>query len=242
MVVTENGDAAKAEYRRFKIKFNPESPNDFAMMHEVILRRLRNYLDGNEKFIKLPDLFMIDGGKGQLAAALRARDQLGLTVPMVGLAKKQEVLFIPIPKNPGTWQYEAEGEDIPVKRSMEEMVALYKTKSAPVFSEAGVKALPEYDYREVILPLNSPGLMLLRRLRDEAHRFALTFHRKIRDKRMNGSTLDEIPGVGPRRKRLLLRTFGSIEGIRRASVTEIAAVPTLTAGLAERIKDILSEA
>jgi excinuclease ABC subunit C len=125
---------------------------------------------------------------------------------------------------------------------MEEMVAMYKTKSAPVFSEARVKALPEYDYREVILPLNSPGLMLLRRLRDEAHRFALTFHRKIRDKRMNGSTLDEIPGVGPRRKRLLLRTFGSIEGIRRASVTEIAAVPTLTTGLAERIKDILSEA
>ncbi len=242
MVVTENGEAAKAEYRRFKIKFNPESPNDFAMMHEVILRRLRNYLDGNEKFTKLPDLFMIDGGKGQLAAALRARDQLGLTVPMVGLAKKQEVLFIPLPKNPGAWRYEAEGEDIPVRRSMEEMVALYKTKSAPVFSEAGVKVLPEYDYREVILPLNSPGLMLLRRLRDEAHRFALTFHRKIRDKRMNGSTLDEIPGVGPRRKRLLLRTFGSIEGIRRASVSEIAAVPTLTAGLAERIKDILSEA
>jgi excinuclease ABC subunit C len=83
---------------------------------------------------------------------------------------------------------------------------------------------------------------MLRRLRDEAHRFALTFHRKVRDKRMNGSTLDEIPGVGPRRKRLLLRTFGSIEGIRRATVEEIAAVPTLTKAVAERVREFLVEA
>ena len=89
--------------------------------------------------------------------------------------------------------------------------------------------------------LNSPGLMLLRKLRDEAHRFALTYHRKIRDKRMGGSALEEIPGVGPRRKRLLLRTFGSIEGIRRASVDELAAVPTMTKALAGKVRDYLSE-
>jgi excinuclease ABC subunit C len=201
MVVVENGEPAKNEYRRFKIKFNPESPNDFAMMNEVILRRLRRHLEGDEKFIKLPELFMIDGGKGQLSAALKARDDLGITTPMVGLAKKQEILFIP--------QNFVDGK---------------------------------YEYREVVLPLMSPGLLMLRRLRDEAHRFALTFHRKVRDKRMNGSTLDEIPGVGPRRKRLLLRTFGSIEGIRRATVEEIAAVPTLTKAVAERVREFLVEA
>jgi len=96
MVVTVNGEAAKSEYRRFKIRYHPESPNDFAMMHEVITRRLRAYLDGDEKFANLPDLIMIDGGKGQLAAALKARDDLGLTVPMVGLAKRLELLYVPV--------------------------------------------------------------------------------------------------------------------------------------------------
>lgn len=205
MVVTENGEAAKAEYRRFKIKWNPDEPNDFAMMNEVLMRRLSRYLANDEKFTKLPDLIMIDGGKGQLHAALRARDSLELSVPMVGLAKKQEVIFVPTFTG-----YDSSGER-------------------------------EYSYREVVLPLNSPGLMLLRRLRDEAHRFAITFHRKLRDKRMHGSALDEVPGVGPQRRRLLLRTFGSLAGIRRASVEEIASVPTLTLRQAKMIKDHLSE-
>lgn len=208
MVVTENAEPAKEEYRRFKIRFHPESPNDFAMMNEVILRRLRAYLDGDEKFSRLPDLMLIDGGKGQLAAALKARDDLGLTVPMVGLAKKFELLYVADPIDP--------------------------TLATPNG--------PKYAYREVELPLNSPGLLLLRKLRDEAHRFALSYHRKIRDKKMGGSSLDEIPGVGPRRKRLLLRTFGSIDGIRRATVEEIAAVPTLTKAVAAKIRDYLAEA
>jgi len=201
MVVTENGEPAKSEYRRFKIKWNPESPNDFAMMNETITRRLKAFIDGDEKFAKLPGLMMIDGGKGQLAAALKARDDLGLTVPMVGLAKRHELLYIPVDGG-----------------------------------EAG------YGYREIELPLTSPGLMLLRKLRDEAHRFALTYHRKLRDKRFGGSTLEEIPGVGPRRRRLLLRTFGSIEGIRRATVDELAAVPTMTRILAEKVREYLYEA
>ena len=201
MVVTENGEAAKHEYRRFTIKYLQETPNDFAMMNEVIMRRLRNYLDGNVKFATLPDLFMIDGGKGQLSAALKARDDLGLSVPMIGLAKKQELIFIPTHKN-------LDGS---------------------------------YSYREVVLPLTAPGLMLLRKLRDEAHRFALSFHRKIRDKRLNGSVLDEVPGVGPRRRRMLLRTFGSIEGIRRATADDIASVPTMTKQLAAKVKEYLTE-
>lgn len=197
MVVTENGEPAKAEYRRFKIRYHPEDPNDFAMMNEVITRRLKAALDGDEKFTKLPDLIMIDGGKGQLSAALAARDSMKLTVPMVGLAKKMELIYVPEPIEGG------------------------------------------YAYRVVELPLQSPGLLLLRRLRDEAHRFALTYHRKLRDKRFHGSILEEIPGVGPRRKRMLLRTFGSLEAIRRASVDDLAAVPTMTRMLAEQIREYL---
>jgi excinuclease ABC subunit C len=206
MVVVENGEAAKAEYRRFKIRYHPEDPNDFAMMHEVITRRLRAYLDGDPKFQKMPDLIMIDGGKGQLSAALKARDDLGLTVAMVGLAKRHELLYTPL-------------EGVPQ-----------------------IQGGTSRSYREIELPMNSPGLLLLRKLRDEAHRFALSYHRKLRDKRMAGSVLDEIPGVGPRRRRLLLRTFGSIEAIRRATVEELAAVPTMTKLLAERVRDYLQEA
>lgn len=199
MVVSLAGAAAPAEYRRFRIKWNPESPNDFAMMHELITRRLRRHLDGDPKFVTLPDLIMIDGGKGQLHAALKARDALGLTVPMVGLAKKQEIIYMP-----------------------------------DVRDDKG-----EYTWTEVVLPLQSAGLMVLRRLRDEAHRFAITYHRKVRDKRAHGSILDEIPGVGPKKRRLLLRNFGSVEGIRRAKVEEIASVPTMTQRLAEQVHEFL---
>ena len=201
MVAVENGQQTKSEYRRFKIRWHPESPNDFAMMHEVITRRLRAFLNQDEKFSRLPDLIMIDGGKGQLSAALAARDALGLTVPMVGLAKRMELIYLPVSR-------------------VSEM---------------------EYSFREVELPLTSPGLILLRKLRDEAHRFALTFHKKVRDKRMVGSAIEEIPGIGPRRRRLLLRTFGSVEGIRRATVDEIASVPTMTKRLADQVKEYLVE-
>ena len=224
MVVVERGAPAKSEYRRFKIRYHPESPNDFAMMHEVITRRLKSYLEGDEKFTTMPELIMIDGGRGQLSAALYARDELGLTVPMVGLAKRHELLYVPIPKT--------EKPRDPLL--FDAPPAVDSSNMAPEVAAAidnysyNRPRLREYDYREVELPLNSPGLLLLRKLRDEAHRFALTYHRKLRDKRISGSAIEEIPGVGPRRKRLLLRTFGSVEGIRRATVDEIAAVPTLT--------------
>ena len=192
------------------------------MMHEVLTRRLKAYVDGDEKFKRLPDLVMIDGGKGQLAAALKARDELGLTIPFVGLAKRHELLYVPI-EDPN--------------------LVLPQERPTVVDEEYSYRreALYEYTYREIELPLNSPGLMLLRRLRDEAHRFALTYHRKIRDKRMNGSAIEELPGIGPRRKRLLLRTFGSVEGVRRATIDEIAAVPTMTKTLAAKVREYLVE-
>ena len=203
MVVALESEPTKAEYRRFKIKWHPESPNDFAMMNEVLTRRLRKYLDCDPKFSNLPDLIVIDGGKGQLGAAIKARDALGLVVPMVGLAKKQEIIYV---KNEST-EDSKEGEDL--------------------------------GFQEVVLPLNSPGLMMIRKLRDEAHRFAITFHRKVRDKTFHGSVLDEIPGIGPKKKRLLLRTFGSIEAIRRASLEEIATVAPLTLRQAESVREFL---
>ncbi|MBX3119981.1 MAG: excinuclease ABC subunit UvrC [Fimbriimonadaceae bacterium] len=229
MVVFENGRAAKSEYRRFRIRFHPESPNDFAMMHEVITRRLRAYVDGDPKFAKLPDLIMIDGGKGQLSAALKARDDVGLSVPMVGLAKKMELIYKPIEGSA------AHPESLPRSGDREEQEA----REWVYHYEKGSKHA--YAYQEIELPLQSHGLTLLRRLRDEAHRFALSFHRKIRDKRMQGSAIEEIPGIGPRRKRLLLRTFGSLEGIRKAKTEEIAAVPTMTQRLAEQVKEYLTD-
>ncbi len=162
---------------------------------------------------------MIDGGRGQLAAALKARDDLGLSVPMVGLAKKMELIIVPMP--------------------IGEIPEGDPTRTEYVY-EQGVA--PNYGYRDIELPLLSPGLLLLRKLRDEAHRFALAYHRKIRDKRMHGSALEEIPGVGPKRKRLLLRTFGSVAGIRRATVAEIAAVPTMTEALANSVSEYLRDA
>ena len=323
MVVVENGEPAKDQYRRFKIRYHPESPNDFAMMHEVITRRLKAYAEGDAKFSRLPDLIVIDGGKGQLAAALKARDEVGLNVPMTGLAKRMEILFTPCeplpvpdvgsliasltnaePQPTDKDCVPATGEDLvrqlPIFELLEDEPALNLSSDGPsedhefaalhgagvdaiaAEGEVGPRAIPmlteppdprseirnpsstqtgkksrlerdadydyarppmkEYGFKDVVLPLNSPGLLLVRRLRDEAHRFALSYHRKLRDKRMHGSALEEVPGVGPRRKRLLLRTFGSVEGIRRATVEEIAAVPTMTKRLAAQIKDYLQDA
>ncbi len=234
MVVTENGEAAKAEYRRFKVRYHPESPNDFAMMHEVLTRRLRALVDDDPKFNKRPDLIMIDGGKGQLSAAMKARDELGLDIPMVGLAKRMELIIIPhemSPDDPGYKIPDTTSEDLhqKAKKLRDEE---YK------YPRHGIK---QYTFSDIELPLASAGLVLLRRLRDEAHRFALSYHRKVRDKRMSGSVLEEIPGIGPRRRRLLLRTFGSIDAMRAATVEELSSTPTMTMSLAKRLKDYLAE-
>jgi excinuclease ABC subunit C len=246
MVVFEDGQAAKGEYRRFKIRYHPEDPNDFAMMHEVITRRLRKYLEKDEKFAKLPDLIMIDGGKGQLMAALKARDELGLTVPMIGLAKRLELIYLPQEIGKGE---PTETELVPARPEspLPEAAELQRDDSddppLPRKDDYDYRreATKRYEYQEVVLDLAAPGLMLLRKLRDEAHRFAVSYHRKLRDKRVHGSLLDEIPGIGPKRRRMLLRTFGSVEGIRRATIDEIAAVPTLTRTQAQQINEYLRQ-
>jgi excinuclease ABC subunit C len=189
MVVFENGKPKKSDYRRFQIR-QVEGPNDFAMMQEAIRRRYRRALDAEqtEAWQTMPDLIIVDGGKGQLSAALSALQELGLNLPIAALAKEHEELFLP---------------DRP---------------------------------DAVVLPRDSQALFLVQRIRDEAHRFAVTFHRKRRAKTSIRSVLDEIPGVGPRRRRELLRRFGSVEGIRQASVEELAGIKGIGRALAKQIK------
>ncbi len=197
MVVATGGKPNKKDYRHFTIKHALEitggsEPNDFEMMREVLRRRFQRALEGDEKFLPLPDLLMIDGGKGQLGIALDVLREKNLEyVPTVGLAKQFELLFVPGRKD------------------------------------------------AIALPRNSPSLHLLQRIRDEAHRFAITHHRKRRGKDATKSLLDDIPGIGETRRNALLSHFGSLQKIRAASVEEIAAAPTMNLALAEKLQQYL---
>jgi excinuclease ABC subunit C len=196
MVVFEEGKPRTGEYRRFKIR-SVQGPNDFASHQEVLRRRFRRAKDGDEGAEEalrwaMPDLVIIDGGKGQVSAAKEVLDELGLhDLPLAGLAKEREELFRP-----------------------------------------GVVA-------PVVLPPTSSALYLVQRLRDEAHRFAITYHRDLRSKRQTRSAFDDLPGVGPKRRRALLRVFGSAKRVRDAPIEQIAAVPGIGAALAARIKQTL---
>lgn len=188
MVVFEGGQPSTSQYRRFKIK-TVEGPDDFASMTEVIYRRFLKAREGDERFTSLPNLVLIDGGKGQLSAARAAMTDLGYgDIPAVGLAEENEWLFL--------------------ERSPE----------------------------PIILPRQSQGLYLLQRVRDEAHRFAVTYHRLLRGKRNLASALDEIPGIGPRRKEVLLKHFGlSLRRIKNASLQEMQDVEGIPAEVARQI-------
>jgi excinuclease ABC subunit C len=192
MVVFEKGKPKPAHYRRFKIK-TVEGANDYAMLQEVLRRRFKHIVSGTaeDTWAIRPDLVLIDGGKGQLNAALAAMSETGTTVPVIGLAKEHEEIFLPRRKLP------------------------------------------------VVLSKSSPGLQLLQRLRDEAHRFAITYHTSLHRKKTFTSVLDGIPGVGPRRKSALLRRFGTIQAIREASVEEIVAAAGMTRVQAEKVKEHL---
>ena len=193
MVVFEDGRPRSGEYRRFRVR-TVEGPNDFASHQEVLRRRFGRALRAEEGSAeelrwRLPDLVVIDGGKGQVSAARAALDGLGLhDMPLVGLAKEREELFLADRPEP------------------------------------------------VVLAETSPALYLVQRLRDEAHRFAITYHRQLRSRAQTRSRLDALPGVGPARKRALLRVFGSARRVGEASVAEIAAVPGIGPALAGRIK------
>ena len=213
MVVFEDGLARKSEYRRFVIK-GVDGQNDVASMHEVITRRFRRLLDeqarselrpGDEttgpmlvdpdtgrprKFAYAPGLVVVDGGPPQVAAAQRALDELGIDdIPVCGLAKRLEEVWLPAQEDP------------------------------------------------VILRRSSEGLYLLQRVRDEAHRFAITHHRSRRSKTMVESLLDDVPGLGEVRRKTLLKHFGSLKKLREATADDIAQVPGIGLRTADAIKE-----
>jgi len=201
MVVFEEGRPRSGEYRRFRVRTSavaPGRPDDYASHREVLRRRFYRALEAEEGAAeelrwRLPDLVVIDGGLGQANAARGVLDELGLRdLPVVGLAKEREEIFVPNLSTP------------------------------------------------LVLAANSQALYLVQRLRDEAHRFAITYHRKLRAKSQTRSVLDDVAGVGPARKRALLRVFGSTRQMRSASVDQIAAVPGISRALAETIHAALN--
>ncbi len=204
MVIFVRGAPRKSEYRRFKVRSVTQSgqPDDYASMREVLRRRYRRAVEGEEQgpgkrvdpvWKILPDLLIVDGGKGQLNVAVEVLKDMELfeVVPVVGLAKQEELLFLPGRKDP------------------------------------------------IRLDRSSPELYLVQRIRDEAHRFAVSYQRNLRRKGMTQSRLEEVPGVGNKRRLALLKHFDSIDAIRNASIEEIASVPGMTRQVAERIKELL---
>ena len=204
MVVFEDGKPKPAHYRRFKIK-TVDGVDDFESMREVLRRRFKRLAaaraaeqrgegqgTGVDSFGVIPDLVLIDGGKGQLSAALEVFLELGLDdVPLASLAKENEELFVPHSPEP------------------------------------------------IVLDRTSQALYLVQRIRDEAHRFAVTYHRNLRSKSSLKSPLDNVTGIGPKRKRMLMRRFGTLKGIREAAVDDLASVPGMTRSLAIRLKQTI---
>jgi excinuclease ABC subunit C len=181
MVVFENGQPARSEYRRFKLKTVQGKPDDFKSMAEIMERRY------NEKDWPVPDLIVIDGGKGQLHAALPVIRQAGCETPVISLAKRIEEVFV-------------EGRS-----------------------------------DSIILSHHTPELQLLQAIRDEAHRFAITYHRHLRGKRSLVSILDHIEGIGPARRKALWQHFKTLDDMKKAEIEELAAVPGMTRQTAENV-------
>ncbi|MEO0091840.1 MAG: excinuclease ABC subunit UvrC [candidate division WOR-3 bacterium] len=188
IVVFTNSYPNKKEYRMFRIR-TVRGPNDYAMIQEVLTRRLNDLIN---KKLPLPDLVLIDGGKGQLSAAEKAYASAPKPIPLLAFAKRTDTLYYS-------------------------------------------------DGREISIPAYSPALKLLKRIRDEAHRFAIKYHKKLRGKKLIISELDYIPGIGPKRKLTLIKHFGSLDKIKNASIEEIAQIKGFNRKIAEKIKQNLSD-
>lgn len=183
MVVFRNGSISKKDYRKYKIVSAEGKPDDFKSMQEVVYRRYKDYED-------LPNLVVIDGGKGQLSSALEVIRGLGLAdLPVVGLAKREEEIFIP------------------------------------------------HQSTRILLDRDSAALHLIQRIRDEAHRFAITFHRKLRGKRNLVSVLDHVEGIGPKRRQALWKAFKTLDAMKAASVEELASVDGMNSTAAQALYD-----
>ena len=194
MVVFKNGLPEKSEYRKFKLRI--PGNNDFAHMEEALTRRLS---PKNVKAWGLPNLILIDGGRGQLSSAIKARNAMGYSIPMVGLAKRDEEIVVDI-----------EGSNVEI--NYEEA----KTQLAII--------RPSDKFVKLMLPPNADIVKLLQRIRDESHRFAVSYHTILKRKRQTKSLLDDVTGIGPMSRKKLLRKFGSLSGILKASHEDIVSV------------------
>ena len=187
MVVCEDGEMNKSEYRRFRIRAHEGHADDVGMIREVLTRRLMEGKAGNPKFHRMPDLIIVDGGEGQVAAALAAMEEADIRLPVCGLAKRFDLLIAPQKDDP------------------------------------------------IALPRTSQALYLVQRIRDEAHRFANAYRVLLQGRKQTRSALDAVPGVGPKRRRALLRHFGTLEKLRAASVEELAAAPGMNRSVARAL-------
>lgn len=192
MVVFSSGIPDKTAYRKFRLKV--QQNNDFASMHEIINRRLS---DKNRKSWGLPNLFLIDGGKGQLGSALKARDSNAIDIPMIGLAKREE--------------------EIVISKHSFENIAEISAKA----KQMGAMVRTSEDYYLIELPKDSHVVKLLQRIRDESHRFAVSYHSVLKTNRQTTSWLDEVPGIGPASKKKLIKTFGSSRAVIQARDFEL---------------------
>ena len=191
MVVYEKGKPKKSDYRKFRIK-SVQGPNDYASMEEVLTRRFTHESNGEfDSFAKMPDLLLMDGGRGQVNIALGVLDKLGIQIPVCGM----------------------------VKDDYHRTRGLY------------------FNNIEIPVDTNSEGFRLITRIQDEAHRFAIEYHRSLRSKEQVHSILDDIPGIGERRRKALMRRYRSIEGIREASVEELAETESMNMGSAKQVYD-----
>jgi excinuclease ABC subunit C len=227
LVVFVDGQPEKSRYRTYKIR-QAESPDDFACMYEVLSRRFRRARESMQQeerldSWRLPDLLVVDGGKGQLGVALAAARDTGIDVrpgaglPIVALAKERDTTApAQAPRAPGT---------------DEKPAAVVPAGPQPdrVFLPQAKDAIP--------IRANSAEMFVLQRLRDEAHRFAVTFHRSQRKKRTIQSELSRVPGIGPARQRELLRHFGSLKKVREASLADLLAAPGITRKTASALRD-----
>jgi len=227
MVVFTNGVSNKGEYRKFKTK--KDHNNDFYNMHETIKRRLS---DKNIKAWGKPDLILIDGGKGQLDAAIRARDEMNQSqIPFIGLAKREEQIVIkkPDPKQAKKYNVadETDVQDVSEQEVVRETAAISLSGSSNVTLQAAVLqklggfASESEDFILTNVPHNTNLIKLLQRIRDESHRFAVSYHSVLKQKRQTASLLDEIPTIGPETRKKLLRTFGSMRGVMQARDFEL---------------------
>lgn len=192
MVVFTNGQKDASQYRRFRIK-TVQGANDFASMKEVLTRRFERMKQNDGVFGKTPDLIVVDGGLGQLDYARKAMEECGVSVPMVSLAKREELVFTLDSENP------------------------------------------------ICLPRNSYALNLLINVRDESHRFAITYFRKLHNKNSIKSVLQDVDGIGEKRRIELHRKFKSMDNLRAATVEELAATKGMTASAAQKLFDFLHD-